>query len=269
MKKFFAVVFFALISAACFSQSNYVAPVRYLSGLEPDKFSARVLNINPGSVAEFYGNELFNYPLEKQVNLDFAGLWGMDKLPIVDGGDLYLYVLWNKTTGQHGIIASQSTFQGGVTVPTGYTVARKLPWGVVYRASWGGIPNFHLTHWPLPEIRFTDSEYSQAWIALQAGTSPSWATVDLSHWLPDTARMAYIQVETRYIYGGPAGSTYVRSHGGQGTGMLVGSVNPGSEFSNGGAFHIRVDSLRKMEYRANPGTMLFIRVLGYSMTEPA
>lgn len=52
-------------------------------------------------------------------------------------------------------------------------------------------------------------------------------------------------------------------------GLLVGSVNPGSEFSNGGALNIRVDSLRRMEYRVDPGVMLFIRVLGYSMTEPA
>jgi hypothetical protein len=256
----------AMLSSA---QATPVAPIRFLAGMEPDKYSARVIDINPGSVAEFYGSALFNFPAENKVNLDSVGLWGIDKLPLIEGGDLYLYIAWNQATADYAVIASQSTFQGGVTLPTGYSIARKLPWGVVYRSAWGGIPNFHLAHWPSPEIRFTDSEYSALWTALSAGTSAVWTDVDLSAWLPDTARMAYIQVETRYIRGGPAGSTYVRSYGGQPTGIIVGSVNPGSEFSNGGAFHIRVDSTRKLQYLANPGTMLFIRVLGYSMTEPS
>lgn len=256
---------------ACFSLSasaQYLAPVRYLSGLEPDKFSTDKLNINPGSVSEFYGQELFNFPVETQIDLTTTGPWGIDSGPVANG-DLYVYVIWNKTTGDYALMASQSTFQGGVVLPAGYSVARKLPWGVVYRTSWDGIPNFHLTNWPLPSIRFTDSEYSAKWVALANGTSPTWATVDLSQWLPDPARLAYIQIETRYIAGGPAGSSYIRSYGGQPTGVLVGSVNPGSEFSNGGAIHIRVDSLRRMEYRVDPGVRLIIRVLGYSMSEPA
>lgn len=263
------VLVMCLLSTISAAQYAPVAPVRYLSGLEPDKYSARVLNINPGSVAEFYGGALYNFPLEKQVNLDLVGPWRADRLPLVEGGDLYLYVIWNAATGDSALIGSQSTFQGGVALPPGYTIVRKLPWGVVYRSVWGGIPNFHLTHWPLPEIRFTDSQYGAPWIALHAGTSATWADIDLSYWLPDSARMAYIQIETRYMQGGPAGSTYVRSYGGQPTGVLAGSVNPGSEFSNGGAIHIRVDSLRKIQYRATPGAALYIRVLGYSMTEPA
>lgn len=255
---------------ACFSLSasaQYPAPVRYLSGLEPDKFSSNKLNINPGSVSEFYGRELFNFPVETQIDLTKTGAWGIDTGAVVTG-DLCVYVIWDQSTGDYALMASQAIFQGGVVLPAGYTVARKLPWGVVYRAAWDGIPNFHLTNWPLPSIRFTDAEYSAKWVAL-VGTSPTWTMVDLSAWIPDNARLAYIQVETRYIPGGPAGSSYIRSYGGQTTGLMVGSVNPGSEFSNGGALHIRIDSLRRMEYRVDPGAKLFIRVLGYSMTEPA
>lgn len=261
----------ALLLTCCslVASAQYNAPVRYLSGLEPDKFSTNKLNINPGSVAEFYGKELFQFPFETQIDLTKQGLWGIDKGFVVDGGELYVYVAWNPATSDYALVASQSTFQGGVVLPAGYLVARKLPWGVMYRSQWDGIPNFHLTNWPMPDIRFTDAEYSAKWMVLAAGISPTWRTLDLSAWLPDNARMAYIQVETRYIPGGSAGSSYIRSYGGQTTGLLVGSVNPGSEFSNGGALNIRVDSLRRMEYRVDPGAMLFIRVLGYSMTEPS
>lgn len=260
----FVLAYFALSASA-----QYLAPVRYLSGLEPDKFSTNKLNINPGSVAEFYGNAMFNFPFEKQINLATIGLWGIDKHPIVNGGDLYIYVIWNHTTNDYALMASQSTFQGGVVLPAGYEVARKLPWGVVYRTEWDGIPNFHLTNWPMPDIRFTDSEYSQTWSALASGTAPDWTIVDLSRWVPDNARMAYIQVETRWVPGQPAGSSYIRSYAGQASGLLVGSVNPGMQFSNGGSLKIRIDSTRKMEYKSTPGAAIYIRVLGYSMTEPA
>lgn len=253
---------------AC-AQVATVAPVRYLSGMEPEKFSTNKLNINPGSVAEFYGNALFHFPQETQINLQASGMWGIDKGYVVDGQDLYVYVISNAATGQFGLMASQSIFQGGVVLPTGFTVARKLPWGVMYRAEWDGIPNFHLTNWPMPDIRFTDSEYSQTWSALSAGTAAEWTLVDLSRWVPDNARMAYIQVETRWLPNQPAGSSFIRSYAGQPSGLLVGSVNPGMQFSNGGSLKIRVDSTRKMEYKATPGAALYIRVLGYSMTEPA
>lgn len=262
------VLAFALAFVSLLAGAQYTAPVRYLSGLEPDKFSTNRLNINPGSVSEFYGQALFNFPQETQIDLTKAGAWGIDT-GVVTNGDLYVYVIWNQSTGDYALMASQSTFQGGVTLPLGYTVARKLPWGVVYRAAWDGIPNFHLTNWPMPDIRFTDSEYSQTWSALASGTAPDWTIVDLSRWVPDNARMAYIQVETRWVPGQPAGSSYIRSYAGQASGLLVGSVNPGMQFSNGGSLKIRVDSTRKMEYKSTPGAAIYIRVLGYSMTEPA
>lgn len=241
---------------------------RYLVGLEPDKFSANKLNINAGSLTDYYGNVEMDFPYETQIDLTTVGLWGIDAGP-VHNGELYVYCLRSAPDGSYGFICSQSRFQGGVVCPPGYTVQRKLPWGVMYNAAWDGIPNFHLTHWPLPQINFTDSEYAALWTALPYAKSATWADVDLSPWLPDNARLAYIICDSRYEDGFTAGSSYVRSHGGQVTGQLVGSVSPGIPYQFV-PITIRVDSLRKMQYMTTgTGCRLIIRVTGYSMTEPA
>lgn len=240
---------------------------RTLFGLEPDKYTTNRLNINAGNLTDFYGDISMDFPQETQIDLTKAGLYGIDKLPVVSG-ELYVYCIRN-ADGVYGLLASQSRFEGGVVCPAGFIVQRKLPWGVMYNPSWGGIPNFHLTHWPLPQINFTDAEATALWTALPYAKSPTWADVDLSPWLPDNARLAYIICDSRYENGFTAGSSYIRSHGGQLTGQLVGSVSPGIPYQIV-PMAIRVDSVRKMQYMTSgTGCRLIIRVTGYSMTEPA
>lgn len=241
---------------------------RALYGLEPDKFSRNVLNINPGHAFDFYGKTLYDFPRECQVDLDRQGLWGFDSGTPSDGDGIYLYLVADAASGDYGLIATKSIFQGGVVCPSGYSVQRKLPWGVIYRNAWDGIPNFHLTHWPMPAIRFTDAEYAAPWMPLGGVSTANWTDIDLSGYIPDNARLADIAAEVRYN-GGRAGSAYLRSHGAQSTGLLVGSGSPTCALPGMKQMSIRVDSKRHIQYRTTGDALLYLMVLGYSMTEPA
>lgn len=243
-----------------------MAQVRQLFGCEPDKFSTNVLNINPGSVRDFYGNREAAFPVEKKVDLTRNGLWGLDT-GTPQTGNLFLYVLLNPATEEIGLMASQSTFMSGVVVPSGFQIERKLPWGVVYNAAWDGIPDFHLTHWPMPMITLTGAEDSGKWRAITQAAAPDWLDVDLSPWVPDNARFAHMDFECRYL-SGSAGSCYVRSYGAQTVGRLVGSVFPAAP-SVSHPIALRLTSDRKFQFKTTGDAKLTCYVLGYSMTEPA
>ena len=261
MKK--AVVALLLLAVAAAAQQ---ASVMYLlSGCQPDKVSRNVIRIAAGVIGDTRGLEAFILPARREVNLDVNGPWGLDTgAPAI--GDLFLYVIRNDATGEKAVIASRGKYASTVSYPIGWSFFRKLPWGCVYNPAWDGIPNFHLAHWPAPYIRFTDSQYAAPWIALAGGGASEWSQIDLSPWLPDNARLAEINCEVRFG-SGSAGSAYIRSYGGQPTGLLVGAANPWS-----GAFstqRLRVTSDRKIEYRVTGGARLYIYVLGYCMTEPS
>lgn len=240
-------------------------PIRALSGLEPDKYSTNVLNINRGHLFEQVSNSILEFN-DSQINLSNNGLWGLDT-GSPSNGELYVYALKNVTSGDYGLIATKQKYEGDVTCPSGYQVVRKLPWGVMYNTAWDGIPDFHLAHWPSPLITLTASESSSNWCALAAGSAQAFTDVDLSSWIPDNARMAFISCQTRYS--SATGSAYVRSYATQTTGQLVGSVTANCAYQNMTTM-IRVTSDRKIQYKNNSsGSRLYIYVLGYCMTEPA
>lgn len=247
---------------------------RALSGLEPDKYSTNVLNINPGHCTDFYGRAIMDFPIQKQINLAVNGLWGYDAGTPIDGSELYIYLLTTSEYASYGFICSKSKYESDVVCPLGYSVARKLPWGVMYKNAWDGIPNFHLSHWPMPEIRLTDAEYSSLWMPLTGAKSPvvsgvpQWATLDLSTFIPDNARMAEIAFEVRYS-SGAAGSAFIRSYGGQSTGLLIGSGTPTNTAPGMKQWSIRIDSSRCLQYKTTGDITLYAIVLGYSMTEPS
>lgn len=256
------ILFLAVLATAVIAQAD--SPMHLLSGCQPDKVSRNVIRIAAGVIGDTRGLEVFVNPVRRELDLTVIGPWGADA-PITTG-DLCLYVIRHESTGEKAVIASQSQTFGGIVYPAGWEFFRKLPWGCVYNLAWDGIPNFHLAGWPSPYIRLTDSQYGAPWVALAAGASETWATIDLSPWLPDNARLAEINTEVRYG-GGSAGSAYIRSHGGQAVGLFVGSANPSA-----GSFtsqRIRVTSTRRIEYRVTAGARLYIYVTGYFMTEPS
>lgn len=242
--------------------------IRGIFGCEPNKVSTNILAINAGVVWDFYGYAAYEFPSLVSLDFTIVGLGGYDiSGGPIDGSNLCIYLIANDSTGEYGFIGTSSIYEGGVVLPSGFSVKRKLPWGVIYNSSRDGIPSFHLTHWPMPMITLTNAESTSAYNALGAGNSTVWADVDLSSWVPDNARLVHLLIETRYI--SSVCSAYLRTYGGQSTGMRVASVSANSVY-NIMEKTIRVTSDRKIQYKLNAaGAQLFIYVMGYSMTEPA
>lgn len=241
--------------------------VRGIFGCEPEKISTNVISFNPGSICEYYGGARYDFTGNSSLDLSNNGLGGLDTGAPMDGDGIYIYCINNTVNSSFGFIASKAIAEGDVIYPTGYSFVRKLPVGFIYNSGWDGIPDFHLTHWPMPEIRMTSSETSGLWCALANGNASDWTAVDLSSWIPDNARMAHIQTRLTYTSGSSA-SAYIRSDGFQTTGRIVGSVSSIAPYAEGER-KIRTTSARQIYYKASPGIKLNIYVLGFSQTDPS
>ena len=246
-------------------------PYRLLFGLEPEKLSGTELNLQAGAAADQYGTEVLRSTSALTINLATNGALGLDTGTITSGEDYYVYLLKTTADGSLSALVSTSISYGGVTVPSGYTMHRKLPWGFIYNTTsgWGvtnGIPDFHLTHWPKPLTTFTAFQFASPFLALTAGTSTTFASVDLTPWLPDNARLARIACRVNYSSG--AGKAYVRTYGTQSTGIEVGRPTAASDVRLF-MFDMRTTSTRLMSYKVDSGVTLDIGVMGYSQTEPS
>lgn len=261
MKTPSAALIFACLASPAQSQ------VRMLSGMEPDKFSTNILHLNPGSASDFYGTTTIHFNSDYTIDLTTVGPGGLDT-GSVSNGEYYVYLLQKTSDLSGAAVVSRSRLQGDVVVPPGYTWIRKLPWGFVYNTAWDGIPNFLIAHWPMPLVRFTDAQYQAPWMACVVAScrSQTWTTVDLTGYLPDTARAAMLATEVREM-GTTACSGYVSSTG-HDTGLFVGSASP-NQPSSVMSLTIRVTSDRRLFYYVSPGCGLGIEVLGYLMSDPS
>lgn len=242
---------------------------QYINGFEPDKLSTNVLNINPGSCVSDNGLAIVSTSSLFAINMATTGVNGLDTGAPVNGTGYYVYLIRNNTTGAVAGVISTSITYGGVVVPAGYTIHRKLRFGFIYHSvNWDGIPDFHLTNWPMPFIRLTQAETIITWRALNLGVAAVWTDVDLTPWVPDNARIAYVQ--SRVTPGAGAGSAYIRSYGAQATGLLVGSASSAGPSPDAfGGWWIRLTSDRKLQYQITGVGSLSLYVLGYAMTEPS
>ena len=242
-------------------------PLRHISGMEIGKYSSTQFEIRPGSITTPTGDARYDFTTANYVNLASTGAWGMDTGSPANGDGIYLYLIDNGSTP--AIIASKSIIIGGVTAPSGYTVKRKLPFGIIYNSNWGGIPDFHLSSWPHGSfIRLTGAEYSSKWMPISGAASVAWKDINLSHLMPDNARLAYVMVQKRYV-SGKAGSGYLRTYSEQSTGLLVGSATVGSPQPGQLQIPIRVTSTRKIQYKTTGNVLMYLQFIGYSMTEPS
>lgn len=239
-----------------------------IDGLQPDKLSTNVLRLYEGHCCNATGTRQVVNPGAYDIDMLVNGVGGLDTGSPASGQNYHVYVLRDAFTGAFGAMLSAALFYGDVVVPFGWEMVRKLRFGFVWSTAWDGIPNFHVAHWPHPHVRLTDSELSSKWMPLGNAQATDWALADLSRFMPDNARVAHLMVQTRFI-SDTAGSAYLRSHGGQSTGILVGSVSPGSPFAGPTYVTIRVDSHRKIGYKTTGGAGLWVQFLGYDMTEPS
>jgi hypothetical protein len=240
----------------------------WIEGLQPDKLGYTQLRLNPGFCASADGRDLAVVAAPIVIDLNRVGVLGRDSEDLQDGKDYFIYILKHVHTGEAAAVASAAITYGGVVVPDGYKIVRKLRFGFVYHMRrWGGIPDFHVAHWPNPYVSFTGFEDHPKWDALTDGDAKTFTNISLAGHLPDNARLARVQVVVRSS--GEGGSAYVRSWAGQQAGMLAGSANAAGQAETVQVFDIRVNSRRELEYRVTGGARLTLKVMGYSMTEPS
>lgn len=237
-----------------------------LSGYEPEKYSTNQLIISRGWCANFDGMSFAQLTTEIMIDLTTTGLNALDTGVITNGYDYFVYIIKNETIGSVGAVLSHAKFYSDVVVPSGYTMYRKLRFGFVYNSARDGIPDYHLSAWPMPIIRLTGAETSGSYCVLNSGAASSFADISLAGFIPDNARMAYVQCITSSV--GTAGSAYLRSFGGQGTGLIVGSSTP-ADVQDRMCVTMRVTSDIKLQYKVVGGAKLSLYVLGYEMTEPS
>jgi hypothetical protein len=239
----------------------------HIAGFEPDKLSTNVLNVNPGSCADSNASKIIASSSLFSIDMSIVGANGLDTGTPTNGTGYFPYLITRNSDGAVAGVLSSSITYGGVTVPTGYTIRRKLRFGFVYNSTRGGIPDFHLTNWPMPFIRLTGSENTTSWEALSLGTATTFTDVDLTPWIPDNARIAYLAADVSAV--GTAGSAFARVLTSQATGLIVGSSSPTTGIDSYMTFWQRITSARKMQYMVTGGARLSLFVLGYAMTEPS
>lgn len=260
----------AALTEAHGSNGNIIGTTQFfrgIVGLDPEKVTTNLLRLYPGACGNSNGTDVIGTSTSVDIDLSTTGANGLDTGTVTNGVDYHVYVLKKDSDGTMSAVVSDSITYGGVTVPTGYTLFRKLPFGFVYHSTnWDGIPAFHLSAWPKPFIRLTDSEEGSAWRALNSGTATTFTNIDLTPWLPDNARMAYIFC--RVSATGTNGMAQVRVSGAQTFGLTVGSAIAGAE-NKYLTLHQRVTSTRDFQYKVTGGASLSVFVLGYWMTEPS
>ena len=246
-------------------------PRRGLSGLEPEKQSGTVLRLQPGSAVNSTGTRVRSAATAITIDLMTVGAGGMDTGAPANTVGYFIYLIEDNVTGALSAVASASITYGGVIVPAGYTIFRKLPWGFVYRTAAGygvdsGIPDFHLSCWPKPYTQFTAAQIASPFIVLNASTSTSFVPVDLTNLVPDNARLARIMCRTRYATA--AGTAYVRTYPTQSTGIPVGmaSVAGQADYS---FLDIRRYSGGEIYAAVTGGVDLTLAVQGFYNTEPS
>jgi hypothetical protein len=250
----------------------YQPYTQFIAGLDTDKISMNVLRFFPGQAACTGGDKIIVVVNPIDVDMGSTGLNGIDADVVSSGKDYFPYIVYDEGasgSSNVGIVMSNAKSYGHVVVPTGYKMCRKLRFGFRYNGNWGGIPNFHNSYWPNPFVRLTDAEYSSKWGPCFAADcqAEKWTSVSFDPWLPDNARMAYIMVTTHAVDGRSC-SGFVRSYGGQSTGIGVGSVSS-SLSAMATPLFIRTTSLHDIQYRVTAGCRVTIQVLGYNMTEPS
>jgi hypothetical protein len=211
-------------------------------------------------VADFTGAVVFTFPDRSTVSLDTIGPNGVDR-PLGPTDGIHPYVIADGM-GVPAILMSPGISVGGVIVPVGWTLVRKLPFGVVLRN--GEIPNFHCSFWPMPRIDLTGVIAGSSGSVLSDAKSADWAPISLASWVPDNARHAYLHCEVGAVT--QAGTAYLRA---MTTGLLnVGNANPSSGVRSLGVFPIELRSDRTIDYKTSGDARLTAKVIAYSMTEP-
>lgn len=261
-----------------------------IGGLRPDRLTSSILRIQPGVCADGAAapSDSMYLPIvcdidttkvgvryqENPANAPFTARWegGMDVGAPVAGTGYFLYMVKNPTNGAVACILSKEISISLVTMPPGFTLIRKLPWGFIWSdgataaGNSAGIPLFHLSHWPHPETMYTDSSPDASWAVLTAGVATTLAagSINVSRFVPDNARIVTLCC---VLTGTTAGEAYIRSTGSGLLGKIVGSISASGQKSIQ-RVKVRPSSAFLLNYRVSVDTVnLSCYVEAYDQTE--
>lgn len=170
-------------------------------------------------------------------------------------------------------VQAELNFQLGAGVAT---FDRRLPY-LAFVWSWAnygstgipggtnGIPDFQVAQGASDAI-LTGASPAASFQALSAGTSTSFATVDLSPWLANVNRRVLIY--TSCVFPASAGGCFVRAPGSGGTGIQVGAPSTATIASTG-MWTFQTDSTTKIEYKVTGGAQLSIYIMGWTFVDPS
>jgi hypothetical protein len=170
-------------------------------------------------------------------------------------------------------VQNDLNFQLGAGVTT---VDRRLPY-FAFVWSWtkygnagipggsNGIPDFQVAQ-GASDTLLTGSSQAAVFQALAAGTSASFASVDLSPWLANLNRR--VLIFTSCTFPSSAGGCIVRTTGGGGTGLQVGSPSTATISSNGMST-FQTDSTTHIDYEVTGGANLSIWIMGWTFVDPS
>lgn len=239
-----------------------------ISGCEPVRINANVVEIQPGGAANSYNDpsEFLRLIAATQVNLTVSGINGIDNgvTPSTDD-DIFFYLVKHTTNGTVGVVASRSISYGGVTYPSGYSSAkaRKLPWGAKYKSS--GIQAFH--YWK-GFTRYTEVDDSGSWEptgASNVDTAGAWTTIDLNKFIPDNARLALLHVRTDYV--SALGDSRVRPGSGSSSAGIVCSYVNSASVRQWAEVWCQTNSTRQIQIKTTSGVKIWVAVAGYMQSE--
>ncbi|MCI4662845.1 MAG: hypothetical protein MRY63_13620 [Neomegalonema sp.] len=147
--------------------------------------------------------------------------------------------------------------------PHRFTARRHLPMAFYYDPIEGFRPAY-CYGWPSPVCIWTNAGTQPDYAVLDQGQARDWTLIDLTDWMPQSARMVRLQA---VVSGTARGGAYVDSlKSARGARMIGWLNNPGDvEIMT---FEIGTNSRETIVYRTDPGVELTLYAVGWVETMP-
>lgn len=249
-------------------------PTKHIQGALVEYATNATATIATGKVRDVADSHNIAITSARTCNVTTSGAGGLDTGSEANSTFYYVYIIDDSagvSTEACLLSTTNESVSGSVTMPSGYDKKRQLP--IAIRNDSGGafIPWVVSTGWPnRPEVYYrvnTSRLNSGGTIdagtlnVLTAGTSGTFADVDLSSFVPPLARRAILATHnsTTVCYA----SVREDATNSQEIGITMGSV-----YSSAGTFNVPVDSAQAIDYKINFGSgSLYLDVYGYVVTE--
>lgn len=255
-----ALGFVPLSSTGDGSRLNLPEPGK-IFGLNPTVIDGTHIRLSPGVCTDSTYTTTMSLTSNYTITITGTGIGGFDAAApaLIAGTTCYIYILKNPTTGTVGAMISSRSSVSLLTLPTGYTYARQIPWSFVYTAN--QILPMTIAGWPGPQTLYTRATDQGFYNVLTRGGATTWTSFSLAPLVPSNSGMVYLYcyVESLGSNGkiriGAAPNTY---------GLTIGNY-VSSEGS--GFIWMPIETAQTLWYKSDASNLkLTVTVLGYAQT---